>query len=108
MTIWLRLGRGAALTVLVSLGLPACVNQPSWEAATAAAALPASRLTFTNPLLPSGPDPWVTREGSTYYYMHTLGDRLAIWKTRDITNLANAERKTIWTPPAKGRNAVSI
>lgn len=108
MTISLRLGRGAALAVLVSLSLSACVNQPSSEAVTAAAALSAPHATFTNPLLPSGPDPWVTREGGTYYYMHTLGDRLAIWKTRDITNLANAERKTIWTPPAKGPNAVSI
>jgi GH43 family beta-xylosidase len=63
---------------------------------------------FTNPLLPSGPDPWVVRDGSIYYYMHTLGDRLAIWKTRDITDLAHAQSKTIWMPPAHGLNAVSI
>lgn len=48
------------------------------------------------------------REGGHYYYMHTLGDRLAIWKTRDIAELENAERKTIWTPPASGPNAISI
>jgi len=63
---------------------------------------------FSNPLLLSGPDPWVTREGEYYFYMHTLGDRLAIWKTRDITNLREAEHKTIWTPPASGPNAQSI
>lgn len=63
---------------------------------------------FTNPLLTSGPDPWVVREGGHYYYMHTLGDRLAIWKTRDIADLQSAERKTVWTPPATGPNAISI
>lgn len=63
---------------------------------------------FTKPLLPSGPDPWVTREGEYYFYMHTLGDRLAIWKTRDITDLRHAEHKTIWMPPASGPNAQSI
>ncbi|RJF91512.1 family 43 glycosylhydrolase [Sphingomonas cavernae] len=63
---------------------------------------------FRNPLLDSGPDPWVTREGDQYYYMHTLGNALAIWKTRDIADLANAQRKTVWTPPKTGPNAISI
>src|SRR4051812_38619849 len=63
---------------------------------------------FSNPLLPSGPDPWVTKEGADYYYMHTLVDRLAIWKTRDMSRLAGATQKTIWTPPATGPNARSI
>lgn len=71
-------------------------------------ALAADDAKFSNPLLPSGPDPWVVREGEHYYYMHTLGNRLAIWKTRDIADLAHAEHKTIWTPPASGPNAVSI
>ncbi len=63
---------------------------------------------FTNPLLLSGPDPWITRDGNTYYYMHTMGDRLTIWRTRDITKLRDAEQKTIWTPPKTGPNAESI
>ncbi len=64
--------------------------------------------TYTNPLLPSGPDPWVVRDGNTYYYMHTLGNKLTIWKTQDITALAKAKRKTVWTPPHEGPNAISI
>ena len=63
---------------------------------------------FTNPLLDSGPDPWVTRDGDRYYYMHTLGNALAIWETRDIADLAKARRKTVWTPPKSGPNAISI
>ena len=31
-----------------------------------------------DPLLPSGPDPWIVREGGAYYYLSTRGDRIAI------------------------------
>ncbi len=55
--------------------------------------------TFTNPLLNSGPDPWVTYNNGYYYYTHTMGNKLVIWKTRDITKLNTAEKKTIWVPP---------
>lgn len=58
--------------------------------------------TFHNPLLPSGADPWVTSYGGFYYYMNTTGRNLTIWKTRDMTDLAKAEKKVVWTPPATG------
>jgi GH43 family beta-xylosidase len=64
--------------------------------------------TFTNPLLPSGPDPWITRVGADYYYMHTLGNRIAIRRTTDVARLAEAKEVTVWTPPATGPNARSI
>jgi len=64
--------------------------------------------TFANPLLPSGPDPWITRDGDTYYYMHTLGNRLAIRRTTDVARLAEAAEVTVWTPPGTGPNAQSI
>ncbi|MDQ2763227.1 MAG: glycoside hydrolase family 43 protein [Pseudomonadota bacterium] len=67
-----------------------------------------AKKTFTNPLLPSGADPWITRQGDTYYYMNTLGNRLAIRKTTDLTQLSEAAEITIWTPPATGPNAQSI
>ncbi|MDP1026648.1 glycoside hydrolase family 43 protein [Sphingomonas sp. KR1UV-12] len=62
----------------------------------------------TNPLLPSGPDPWIVRSGDTYYYMATEGKRLAIRRTRDLARLDEAEPVTVWTPPATGPNAQSI
>jgi GH43 family beta-xylosidase len=55
--------------------------------------------TFTNPLLPSGADPWCIQVGSYYYYTNSTGDRLVIWKTKNLIALNKAERKTIWTPP---------
>ncbi len=56
--------------------------------------------TFTNPLLPSGADPWVISKDGYYYYTNSLGDKLVIWKTKDMTNAKNAERKIVWVPPA--------
>jgi GH43 family beta-xylosidase len=87
-----------ALAGVIGLGLIAA------PAAHAAKAKP----TFTNPLLTSGADPWITRQGDTYFYMNTLGNRLAIRKTTDLTRLAEAAEITIWTPPATGPNAQSI
>ncbi len=63
---------------------------------------------FTNPLLPSGPDPWIVQRDGVYYFLATHGDRIAIRKTRDIARLADAPEVTIWTPPAEGPNARSI
>lgn len=65
-------------------------------------------LTFTNPLLPSGPDPWSIYHNGYYYYMHTLGRRLDLWKAKNISDLKNAERITIWTPPEKGMYSKEI
>lgn len=73
-----------------------------------AACTTAAPRTFTNPLLPSGPDPWVTEHEGVFYYMHTSGDRLEMRKTRDMAQLADASPTVIWRPPATGPNAVSI
>ena len=61
-----------------------------------------------NPLLDSGPDPWITQEGQVFYYMGTHGDRLAIRATSDLSKLADAKEVTVWRPPATGPNARSI
>lgn len=68
----------------------------------------ASAETFTNPLLPSGPDPWVIYRDGFYDYTNTLGDRIALWRTRDITRLRTAQTKVIWRPPAAGPDSASI
>lgn len=56
------------------------------------------RATFTNPLKENGPDPWVFTWNGNYYYMNTAGRNLTLWKTKDITDLRNAEKKVVWTP----------
>ncbi|GAB2463135.1 glycosyl hydrolase family 43 [Hymenobacter qilianensis] len=64
--------------------------------------------TFTNPLLANGPDPWVIRRGDTYYYTNTMGNRLVLWKTKDLSQVREAKPVTVWTPPATGPNSYEI
>lgn len=54
---------------------------------------------FTNPILPSGADPYSTFLNGKYYYTNTVGNRLILWKTDNLADLAHAEQTTIWTPP---------
>lgn len=55
--------------------------------------------TFTNPLLPSGADPYSFYKNGYYYYTNTLQNKLELWKTKNIADLKTAEHKTIWVPP---------
>ena len=55
--------------------------------------------TFTNPILPSGADPYSTYHDGYYYYTNTVGDRIILWKTKSLANLSEAQKKTIWSPP---------
>lgn len=58
--------------------------------------------TFTNPLLPTGPDPWVEYKDGVYYYMNTTGKNLTLWKTHTMADLKSAPKKIVWMPPASG------
>lgn len=60
------------------------------------------------PLLPSGPDPWVTQRDGFYYYTSTEGDRISLRKTRDMARLADADPVVVWRPPASGANSAAI
>ncbi len=64
--------------------------------------------TFTNPLLSSGPDPWVIKKDSVYYYTHTLGNRIALWKTQKMSELKNATAQPIWSAPSTGPNSNNV
>ena len=61
-----------------------------------------SAATLTNPLLPSGPDPWVLMHNGVYYYTNSTGRNITLWRTRNIEDLKTAEKKVVWTPPASG------
>lgn len=58
--------------------------------------------TFTNPIVSNGPDPWVFQKDDVYYYTHTMGNRIGIYKTTAISELGEKSSKTVWTPPATG------
>ncbi|HEY9125770.1 MAG TPA: family 43 glycosylhydrolase, partial [Acidobacteriaceae bacterium] len=67
-----------------------------------ASAAIAQQPTFHNPLLPVGPDPWVISDSGFYYYTNSTGSNITLWKTRDITELAHAEKKVVWIAPKEG------
>ncbi len=92
------------LTFALSLLLPGLLaaQQPTTSATQSAVSAPVAAVAFTNPLLPAGADPSVVRQGNFYYYMQTTGRNLTIWKTQDVTDLKDAEKKVVWTPPADG------
>lgn len=64
--------------------------------------------TFKNPVLTSGPDPWVAQKDGYYYYMHTLATRIAIWKTKRMSQLSRAQITTIWSPAAGAPHSKNI
>lgn len=55
--------------------------------------------TLLNPLLPSGADPYSYYKDGYYYYTQTTGNRIELWKTKNLANLKDAPHQTIWTPP---------
>ncbi len=70
--------------------------------------VPATDSTFTNPLLTSGPDPWVIQKDSFYYYTNTTGGNVRVWRTKSMSKLASAYTQTIWSKPASGPNSQNV
>lgn len=101
MKIIARLAGRPVLWLLLMAG-PACQKTKPAPFVPPVVQPPAPGATFTNPLLPSGPDPWVYQKDGFYYYMHTLNDRLAIWKTANMSDLSRTVPVTVWTPPRSG------
>jgi GH43 family beta-xylosidase len=84
---------------VLTLSAPSCKKDP----APAPPAPPAPETTtYQNPLLPAGPDPWVVQKDGMYYYMHTTGNNLRVWKTPKMSQLGSAVSTVIWTPAAGG------
>lgn len=54
---------------------------------------------FSNPLLKSGADPWIIQKDGYFYYTHTTGRNLVLYKTSNIADLPAAPHKIIWQPP---------
>jgi len=54
---------------------------------------------FQNPLLPYGADPFSTYYKGYYYYTHTIGDKLMLFKTKNLARLKDAPFIVVWTPP---------
>jgi GH43 family beta-xylosidase len=97
--------RGQLLALAwLALSGPACQR-----AAVPGAAVSAVRVTtFQNPLLPVGPDPFVSQKDGFYYYTHTTGNNLTLWKTATMSGLPTACGRVVWTPSAQGQAAGNL
>ncbi|WP_051318451.1 family 43 glycosylhydrolase [Cohnella thermotolerans] len=98
MSKWTRIASGCCLAA--ALHLSGC------EAGGGSGGGKAS--TFANPILNNGADPWVVRHDGYYYYTHTVGNAIQVWKSRSLTDMAGAETATVWQPPAEGPNSSEI
>lgn len=54
--------------------------------------------TYTNPLLSNGAEPWAIFHEGKYYYTQGAEDKIVLWETNDITDLAHATVKEVWIP----------
>lgn len=57
----------------------------------------------TNPILPSGPDPYIAVHSGMYYITHTTGRDIRIRKALTLAGLATAEPVLVWTDPDAAR-----
>tara|TARA_R110002096_G_scaffold390415_2_gene584931 strand:+ start:5933 stop:7039 length:1107 start_codon:yes stop_codon:yes gene_type:complete len=69
---------------------------------------PIALTTFRNPVLASGPDPWVFKNGDEYFVTFTTGNNITLVRTNKMSDLKNGTQKVIWTPPASGMNSKEI
>ena len=87
------------LPLLLSLSLVACQkNETASTTPVPAPAPPTVSATFTNPLLASGPDPWVYQKDGTYYFLSTSGGDVRIRKTPKRSELATGSIVIAWKP----------
>lgn len=65
--------------------------------------------TFMNPILESGPDPYIHKHiDGNYYFTITLRNCIALWKSSTITGISKAKKTIIWIPPAEGPYSYNI
>ena len=88
-------------TAVLATIVAGCVTADPQSGSAAAKALD-SQSALINPLLPSGPDPWVIYSDGYYYFMSTTAVNLTIWRARSIADLKTATKKVVWTPPSSG------
>jgi GH43 family beta-xylosidase len=68
---------------------------------------PSAPKTFVNPII-NGADPWIIRKDGFYYYTHTLGNRVALWKTTAVSKLGTLTNTNIFTPSPGSPNSSNI
>ena len=95
-------GRLAVLVLGMTLPLAGCgVARLALAANGSPGAEPPAMvpLHIRNPILDSGADPWAIRDDGWYYYTHTTGSDITLWRSESLSGIGAGRRKTVWTPP---------
>lgn len=58
--------------------------------------------TYTNPIVPTGADPWVVGYEEYYYMINTTTDNITLWRSPTLTDWSDAESKAAFLPPVWG------
>jgi GH43 family beta-xylosidase len=82
----------SALVVLALIAL-------SPQGAVGQTPAPATRATFTNPVVKSGADPWVVRRDGVYYFIQSRGRSLWVSKAKRLTEIGRGPWACVWAPP---------
>lgn len=69
--------------------------------------IPPKESTFSNPLL-AGADPSVYQKDGNYYYLHTVGNSIKLWKTEAMSKIASAQAITVFVPTIGQPNSRNI
>ncbi|WOK09381.1 glycoside hydrolase family 43 protein [Imperialibacter roseus] len=57
---------------------------------------------ITNPIVDSGADPWIIRQGSTFHYCYAKGGGIYVKSVQKFSNLNGAEEHVVWQAPDTG------
>jgi GH43 family beta-xylosidase len=103
MKISIRISAVLIIAACCSLLFPFCKKNSS----TPLPPNPPGGKTFTSPII-SGSDPWIIKKDSFYYYQHTVGNRILIWKTKAVSKLGAVTGTEIFKAPAGAANAENV
>ncbi len=67
-----------------------------------------AQTTFSNPLKSVGADPWILQKDGYYYFTHTTGKNIVLYKSKTFEGLQTAKPTVIWTPPKTGMYSKQI
>ena len=98
------------ISIIMGILLMACMSCSKGKSGKKDDGLPgdANENSFYNPLISSGPDPWVYKKDGMYYFMSTNAANITILKTSEISRLGKAQGKNVWSPPPTGPNSKNI
>lgn len=68
---------------------------------------PEVKKTFKNPLI-TGSDPWIFQKDGIYYYTHTSGNSINLWKATSVTGISKATPIKVYSPASSGPNTKNI